>query len=113
MKNMALIKIVLYGIPLPVLIISLFTGPSETATFRTITTYLLHFASGSSEYTTQDIPVIQTILFDVRLPRILLAFLVGGALAVSGSGLQAIFRNPLVSPYILGLSSGAAFGAAA
>ena len=112
MKNRALIKIILYGIPLPVLIISLFTGPSETASFRTITTYLLHFASGSSEYTIQDNPVIQTILFDVRLPRILLAFLVGGALAVSGSGLQAIFRNPLVSPYILGLSSGAAFGAA-
>ena len=59
-----------------------------------------------------DNQIFQTIVFDVRLPRILLAFLVGGALSVSGNGLQAIFRNPLVSPYILGLSSGAAFGAA-
>jgi iron complex transport system permease protein len=53
-----------------------------------------------------------TIIIDVRLPRILLVFFTGGILAVSGAAFQAIFRNPLVDPYILGLSSGAAFGAA-
>src|SRR5690606_33377330 len=53
-----------------------------------------------------------TILWQVRLPRILLTFLVGAALAVSGAVLQAIFRNPLVDPFSLGISSGAAFGAA-
>jgi iron complex transport system permease protein len=111
-KNTTIIKIILYGIPLPVLAISLFVGPSETTSFKSIIDYLLYLVSGGSGLTTQDYPLIQTILFDVRLPRILLAFLVGGALSVSGSGLQAIFRNPLVSPYILGLSSGAAFGAA-
>ena len=56
--------------------------------------------------------LIRSVIFDVRLPRILLTFLVGGALSVSGCGLQAVFRNPLTDPYILGLSSGAAFGAA-
>jgi iron complex transport system permease protein len=56
--------------------------------------------------------MVKTILYHVRLPRILLVFLTGGVLAVSGSAMQAIFRNPLVDPYILGLSSGAAFGAA-
>ncbi len=56
--------------------------------------------------------VYQTVLFKIRLPRVLLAMIVGSALAVSGAVLQAIFRNPLVNSYILGISSGAAFGAA-
>lgn len=55
---------------------------------------------------------IQTILWQVRLPRVVLTFLVGAALAVSGGVLQAIFRNPIVDPFSLGISSGAAFGAA-
>lgn len=53
-----------------------------------------------------------TILLDVRLPRTILSILIGSALSVSGASFQAILRNPLVDPYILGLSSGAAFGAA-
>ena len=48
----------------------------------------------------------------VRLPRVLLALLVGGGLAIGGAALQAIFRNPLVSPDIIGVSSGASFGGA-
>lgn len=56
--------------------------------------------------------VYEVVLFDIRLPRVLLAMVVGSALAVSGAVLQAIFRNPLVDSYILGISSGAAFGAA-
>lgn len=55
---------------------------------------------------------VDTILWQVRLPRILLTFLVGAALATSGGVLQAIFRNPIVDPFTLGISSGAAFGAA-
>ena len=51
------------------------------------------------------------ILFKVRLPRIILACMVGGALAVSGVVLQALLRNPLADPYILGVSSGSALGA--
>ena len=56
--------------------------------------------------------VAETVVSHIRLPRILLAALVGGALAVSGAIFQSCFRNPLVEPYILGASSGAAFGAA-
>jgi iron complex transport system permease protein len=52
------------------------------------------------------------ILWDVRLPRLLLAFLVGASLAAVGVALQALLRNPLADPYILGISSGAALGAA-
>lgn len=51
------------------------------------------------------------ILMQVRLPRVLLAFMVGGCLAAVGVGLQALLRNPLADPYVLGISSGAALGA--
>ncbi len=56
-------------------------------------------------------PVAAGIVLDVRLPRIIGAALVGGALAVCGAVFQAILRNPLADPYTLGISSGAAFGA--
>ena len=52
------------------------------------------------------------IIFNLRLPRILAAILVGSALAVAGATFQGIFRNPLVSPDLLGVSSGACIGAA-
>ncbi len=52
------------------------------------------------------------ILLQVRLPRVLLSFLVGSSLAGVGVGLQALLRNPLADPYVLGISSGAALGAA-
>jgi len=52
-----------------------------------------------------------TIVRDLRLPRALLAFLVGGGLAVTGAALQALVRNPLADPYLLGLSGGAGLGA--
>jgi len=51
------------------------------------------------------------IVLQIRLPRILLAILVGAALSVAGTGLQALLRNPLADPYVLGISSGAAVGA--
>lgn len=51
-----------------------------------------------------------SILFDIRLPRIILALIVGGALSVTGVIFQGMFRNPLVSPYTLGVSGGAALG---
>ncbi|WNV77619.1 iron ABC transporter permease [Geodermatophilus sp. DSM 44513] len=52
-----------------------------------------------------------TVIWDIRLPRTLLAAAVGAALAVSGGVFQSTFRNPLVEPYILGVSAGAACGA--
>ena len=54
---------------------------------------------------------IDTVVFSVRGPRIVAALLVGAALAASGAAYQSLFRNPLVSPDILGVSAGAAFGA--
>ncbi|MEU6293682.1 FecCD family ABC transporter permease [Streptomyces erythrochromogenes] len=56
-------------------------------------------------------PVRETIVVDVRLPRVLLAGVVGAGLAVSGTALQALVRNPLADPMLLGVSSGASVGA--
>ncbi len=53
----------------------------------------------------------EVILFQIRMPRVLLAGLVGAALALSGTTLQGLFRNPMASPFVLGISSGAALGA--
>ena len=52
----------------------------------------------------------QTILFDIRLPRVLLGACVGASLAVAGASLQSLLRNPLAEPYLLGVSNGAALG---
>lgn len=54
--------------------------------------------------------IANQIVWTVRLPRITLAFLAGAALGLSGSTLQGVFRNPLVDPHIIGVTSGAAFG---
>jgi len=51
------------------------------------------------------------IVIDIRLPRILLAILVGASLSLAGASFQALLRNPLADPYVLGVSSGAALGA--
>ncbi len=67
--------------------------------------FMILFGRGSSSRE-------RAIIFDVRFPRVLLAVVIGMALAASGAALQGLFRNPLASPYILGVSSGSAFGAA-
>lgn len=54
----------------------------------------------------------QTVVWNIRLPRVLTAMLVGAALSASGAAYQGLFRNPLVSPDVLGASAGAGFGAA-
>jgi len=56
-------------------------------------------------------PEHSTIILDIRLPRVLMALVVGAGLSVAGSAYQALLRNPLADPYILGVSTGAAVGA--
>jgi len=63
--------------------------------------------SGNETYTLLD-----NIILQIRLPRVLLAILIGASLATSGAAFQSMFVNPLVSPGILGVLAGAAFGAA-
>ena len=69
---------------------------------------LLFGAEWASPFS-QD-PGRQAIFFDIRLPRVLLGACVGASLAVAGAALQALLRNPLAEPYLLGVSNGAALG---
>lgn len=81
------------------------TSPQE------IIRFFLHWA-GLAEMDDARFDALHNILIDIRLPRILVAMLVGATLSVSGAVFQPVFRNPLVSPGLLGVQSGAAFGAA-
>jgi len=64
-------------------------------------------------FSTCNVPeMYQTIVWDIRMPRAILGAMVGGSLAVSGAAFQGLFRNPLVSSGILGVTAGAGFGAA-
>ena len=74
----------------------------------TISRFLLHPLHLAPALSATD----QQIIFELRLPRIIAAAVIGAALAISGTAFQAIFHNPLVSPDLLGVSNGAAAGAA-
>ena len=66
---------------------------------------------GAERISLSELSVQQkAILFDIRLPRVFLAAFVGASLAAAGAGLQALLRNPLAEPYLLGVSNGAALG---
>jgi len=60
----------------------------------------------------EDHSIASRVLWEIRIPRIIVAALAGAALSVSGMAFQALFRNPLAAPYTLGVSGGAALGAA-
>lgn len=83
---------------------------TEPITYADIVRIVLAEFSGTSAEPTAVWPAA-VILLEVRLPRVLLSGLVGGSLAAVGVALQALLRNPLADPYVLGISSGAAFGA--
>ena len=74
---------------------------------------LLALCGGSSWYAPTELfsPELE-VIFDLRLRRVLTAFLVGAALAAGGTACQAVLRNELADPYILGISGGASLGAA-
>jgi iron complex transport system permease protein len=69
---------------------------------------LWYLVTGQNDRVSTDFLLI---MIEIRLPRILLGILVGAALSVAGAGFQALLRNPLADPYVLGVSSGAAVGA--
>jgi iron complex transport system permease protein len=91
---------------LTVAVVSLGLGRYDIPVRRVIEVLLDPMVSASLPVS----PTERNVIFTVRLPRILLAMLAGGGLALAGAILQGVFRNPLVGPQIIGVSSGAAFG---
>ncbi len=106
MKN-AILVFSLYGSLLLAIIFAAQLGYVHIQ-FREVWSIFLSAVSGQS-----PVPgnTAAAIVMDIRIPRILAAVLVGGALGVSGTVFQALLLNPLADPYTLGVSSGAAFGA--
>ncbi len=97
------------GVLILITIVSLLLGqyPIDFATFMGYVDFKLFGGMSNDTYTLLD-----NIILQIRLPRVLLAILIGASLAVSGAAFQAMFVNPLVSPGILGVLAGASFGAA-
>ncbi len=104
-----ILTIVILSLPFILFLFSLAIGTYDISPGKVIRT----IASVWHPHSRQDlIAPYRDILFRIRIPRLLLAMAIGAALSVSGASLQALFKNPLVNEYILGISSGAAFGAA-
>lgn len=89
------------------IVVSLLTGPMSFSTGEIITSAKLLF-SGAETAGTAD-----WVIRELRLPRVVLACVVGAGLAVAGCVTQGVFRNPLADPGLIGVSSGAAFAAVA
>jgi iron complex transport system permease protein len=103
LKSVGILAVLL----LAVFLISIHTGPTRISAVSVLKN---GFFTESASVGAATLPE-EVILFSIRLPRILLAAVVGSALSVAGVVFQGLLRNPLADPYILGISGGAAVGA--
>lgn len=102
------LMVALYILPFVVIIWSLFIGRFEVEPGNVLKILFSPLIPVEHTWSSAE----ETIIFQVRLPRIIAAVLVGASLSMAGAAYQGLFKNPLVSPDILGVSSGAGFGAA-
>ena len=100
--------IILVALPLAAFFISLFLGRYPIPPWTVIRVLIAQVLPVESNWP----DAVETVIFQIRMPRALLAMFVGASLAISGASFQGMFQNPLVSPHILGVCSGAGFGAA-
>lgn len=105
------VKVVLVLFLLAVVVFSFAMGRYSIAPDELIAGVYRHFFEPELIATSLEYSQIDKVIFNIRLPRILLVVMVGAALAVAGASYQGMFKNPLVSPDILGASAGASFGA--
>ncbi|HZG73760.1 MAG TPA: iron ABC transporter permease, partial [Chondromyces sp.] len=105
-------KVLAYVAAILFLIFSIFIGISigtVSVPFGDIALLFIHHFFGGSLSGVD--PMFDNIVWNIRLPRVLLAGIVGASLAVAGAAFQGLLRNPLADPYTLGVSSGASVGA--
>ncbi len=102
------LSLIFYLLPLVIIIWSLFIGRFEVEPGNVLRILFSPLIPMEHTWSSAE----ETIIFQVRLPRIIGAVMVGAALSMAGASYQGLFKNPLVSPDILGVSSGAGFGAA-
>ncbi|WP_223921855.1 iron ABC transporter permease [Geobacter sp. AOG2] len=109
MKSLKLVIFALFFVAVVLVSLTLGKYPLPLAE---ITGFLFYRVSGYGSFSTERLQLLDNLIFDIRLPRIMTSALIGAALSVSGASYQAMFINPLVSPGILGVLAGASFGAA-
>ncbi|SMP60049.1 FecCD family ABC transporter permease [Anoxynatronum buryatiense] len=100
-------RLLLVTFPLAALLLSVFIGRYPLSIYQVLEILSLPFFGRGEELPAMH----QTVIWQIRLPRALLGAMVGASLSASGATFQGIFKNPLVSSNILGVSSGAGFGA--
>jgi iron complex transport system permease protein len=86
---------------------SLASGASDASALSVIRDFLLPSGSAADPLSIRD----SIIIYDIRLPRVIMGVLIGAALAVSGAVMQGLFRNPLADPGLVGVSAGSSLGA--
>ena len=101
------IIIILFLITVGTFILSCTVGRYAISVFDIFKT----FYTAIFKHNNSNTSTIAAVLFNIRIPRIFAAMLIGAALSMSGAAYQGLFRNPMVSPDILGASAGAGFGA--
>ncbi|MFZ0212975.1 MAG: iron ABC transporter permease [Candidatus Acidiferrales bacterium] len=106
-RQIAVICAALGAILFAVVVVSLRVGAYPIG----VTDIAMTLFRGAIHHWSSIPPDYSNVIFEIRLPRIALGILVGAALSVSGGSFQALLRNPLADPYVLGVSSGAALGA--
>ena len=108
----ALFLLATAGLPASIVAASLF-GSADIGPLDVVSTILRHIGLNGIAPAPPLPRLLDALIWESRFPRVLLAAAVGAALAVSGAVLQAVTRNPLADPYLLGVSSGASTGAVA
>ncbi|QIC14569.1 FecCD family ABC transporter permease [Providencia vermicola] len=104
-------RVMISGLLLVVFIICFVTALNSGKYSLTFNQFLNLLMAELSTSTTIDDPRTATVFWQIRFPRTLAAIIIGGGLAIAGAAYQGMFRNPLVSPDILGVSAGAGVGA--
>jgi iron complex transport system permease protein len=105
------VKIALCASLVMVLLVSFALGRFPVAPFELLMGIYNHFANPDMVASDLTLSKIDRVIFEIRLPRVLLVILVGAGLSVAGASYQGMFKNPLVSPDLLGASAGASLGA--
>ncbi|MEW6619130.1 MAG: iron chelate uptake ABC transporter family permease subunit [bacterium] len=108
-RYLLVLGILLAGL-IAVCLIAIMVGPIFIHPLMIIKIWLSKVLGGLIQQSWSNIQ--ETIVVDIRTPRVILSGLVGMGLAIAGAAMQGLFRNPMAEPYVLGMSSGAACGAA-
>ena len=109
----AAIVVVLFVVMMGVAVVSTAVGPASISPDKVVLIILSKIPLVQDHISKTWTVGEESIIINVRLPRVVLGLLIGASLALAGVTTQGIFKNPMADPYILGVSSGAAFGASA